>query len=206
MSPPVKPSVAPSTPVTPKTPHTSLTRSFGVASVWLAHPVLSVLLGVSWLALSHSLALFHLLSAALIGLLVPRLLHGFLLNVGIVRWGPVLGLVRVVLWDIVMSNITVAKLVLGPLERMQPAWLPVPLACDHAHVNALFASIITTTPGTVSCVVDESRRVIWVHALNCDAAQAMIDDMKTRYEAPLMQIFGVQPTPATGEHTERTAT
>lgn len=31
---------------------------------------------------------------------------------------------------------------------MQPAWLPVPLACDHPRVNALFATIITTTPGT----------------------------------------------------------
>lgn len=158
---------------------------------WLAHPVLSVLLAVCWLALSRSVEVFHLLSALLIGLVVPRLLHGFLLTTGRIRWWPALRLMRVVLWDIVMSNITVAKLVLGPLERMHPAWLPVPLACDHAHVNALFAAIITTTPGTVSCVVNERRHEILVHALNCDDAQAMIDDMKNRYEAPLMAIFGV---------------
>ena len=36
------------------------------------------------------------------------------------------------------------------------------------------------------------RREILVHALNCDDAQAMIDEMKNRYEAPLMQIFGQQ--------------
>jgi multisubunit Na+/H+ antiporter MnhE subunit len=33
----------------------------------------------------------------------------------------------------------------------------------------LLATIITTTPGTVSCIVDEERRLIWVHALDCDA-------------------------------------
>lgn len=156
---------------------------------WFDHPVLSLLLAVSWLALSRSVEPVHLLSAALIGLIVPRLLRG-LLHVGSpIRWSPALRLTLVVTWDIVMSNITVAKLVLGPMSLPQPAWLRVPLACEHHRVNALFASIITMTPGTVSAVVDEQARCIWVHALNCDDAQAMVADMKARYEAPLLTIF-----------------
>jgi multicomponent K+:H+ antiporter subunit E len=158
-------------------------------ATWLGHPLLSLLLGLSWLVLSRSLAPVHLLSALLIALVVPRLLHPFLGASGRLNWWAALRLTLVVLKDIVMSNIAVARLVLGPIRCMSPAWLPVPLASDHAMVNALFASIITTTPGTVSCVVDESRREILVHALNCDDAQAMIDDMKTRYEAPLLMIF-----------------
>jgi multicomponent K+:H+ antiporter subunit E len=157
---------------------------------WFAHPVLSVLLGASWLALSHSVELVHLLSALLIGLILPRLLHPFLTPADHIDWMAALRLTAVVLKDIVMSNITVAKLVLGPMSTPQPAWLPVPLATDHPRINALFATIITTTPGTVSCVIDEQRHLILVHALNCDDAQAMIDDMKIRYEGPLMQIFG----------------
>lgn len=160
---------------------------------WLGHPLLSLLLGASWLVLSRSLAPVHLLSALLIALIVPRLLHPFLGQAGRLNWWAALRLTLVVLKDIVMSNIAVARLVLGPIRCMSPAWLPVPLASDHAMVNALFASIITTTPGTVSCVVDESRREILVHALNCDDAQAMIDDMKTRYEKPLLEIFRQTP-------------
>jgi multicomponent K+:H+ antiporter subunit E len=83
----------------------------------------------------------------------------------------------------------VARLVLGPMSRPQPAWLRVPLACEHHRVNALFASIITMTPGTVSAVVDEVAPCIWVHALNCDDAPGMVAEMKARYEAPLMAIF-----------------
>jgi multicomponent K+:H+ antiporter subunit E len=157
---------------------------------WLAHPVLSVLLGGSWLALSHSLEVVHLLSALLIGLIVPWMLYPFLDAASRVAWGPASRLALVVLWDILVSNITVARLVLGPQSRMKPAWLPVPLASSHHRVNALFATIITTTPGTVSCVVDEVRGEILVHALNCDDAEAMIHDMKTRYEAPLLVVFG----------------
>lgn len=156
---------------------------------WFDHPVLSLLLAASWLALSRSLEPVHLLSAALLGLIVPRLLRRVLHAGYPIRWGAAMRLTLVVLWDIVLSNITVARLVLGPMSRPQPAWLRVPLACDHHRVNALFASIITMTPGTVSAVVDEDTRCIWVHALNCDDADGMVADMKARYESPLITIF-----------------
>lgn len=154
-------------------------------------PVLSVLLALAWLALARSVEPVHLLSAALIGLIVPRMVSPFLPPAGPVNWGAALRLTAVVLWDILVSNLVVARLVLGPLARMQPMWLRVPLACDHAQVNALFATIITTTPGTVSCVVDEPQGVIWVHALNGDDPVAMAKDMKQRYEAPLMRALGI---------------
>lgn len=158
---------------------------------WFSHPVLSVLLGASWLALSHSLEPVHLLSALLMGLIVPRLLRPFLGPASVIHWPTALRLLAVVLWDIVVSNVVVARLVLGPLQRMQPAWVVVPLESTHPRVNALFASIITTTPGTVSAVIDEVRGVILVHALNCDDAPAMVADMKNRYEAPLLRAFHI---------------
>ena len=159
---------------------------------WFDHPVLSLLLGVSWLALSHSLALVHILSAVLIGLILPKLLAGFLKPADRLHWPSVIRLVGVVLWDIVVSNLTVARLVLGPMDKPTPLWIAVPLASRHPRVNALFASIITTTtPGTVSSMVDEDQGVIWVHALNGDDPEAMAHDMKQRYEIPLLKALNV---------------
>jgi len=160
---------------------------------WFTHPWLSALLALTWLLLAHSLAPVHLLAAALIGLIVPRLLHEALPAASRIRIVPALRLMAVVLWDIVISNITVARLVLGRMDRPQPAWVRVPLDAQHPTAIALFASIITTTPGTVSCTIDEAQRVIWVHALDCaDPAQAAAD-MKARYEAPLRAIFESTP-------------
>lgn len=165
---------------------------------WWTHPWLSALLALSWLLLSHSLAPVHLLAAALIGLIVPRLLHEALPTPPRIRALPALRLLGVVLWDIVLSNITVARLVLGRMDRLQPAWVPVPLDLQHPTAIALFASIITTTPGTVSCTVDEQHRLIWVHALDCSDPTQAAADMKARYEAPLRDIFesGRQGVPA----------
>ena len=156
---------------------------------FFAHPALSLVLALSWLLLQHSLALVHLLSAVVIGLVLPRLLSGFLPVSRAVRWQPVLSLGRRVLWDIVTSNITVARQVLGPLHLLQPAWVVVPLTLTHPTAIALLAAIITTTPGTVSCHIDEARREILVHALSCTDPAQMARDIKTRYESPLLAIF-----------------
>ena len=55
---------------------------------------------------------------------------------------------------------------------------------------ALLATIITNTPGTVSCVVDEKGHCILVHALDGSAgADTIAADIKARYEAPLKEMF-----------------
>ncbi len=157
----------------------------------LSHPLLSLLVAAAWLLLQQSLAPGNLITAALLGLLLPRLLHGFLPEpVRVQRWSTVLRLLGVVLWDIVKSNLIVARIVLSPGSRPQPAWVPVPLDLEHPLAITLFAAIITTTPGTVSCVVDARRRQILVHALDCTDGAAAAADMKARYEAPLKEIFG----------------
>ncbi len=157
---------------------------------WFAHPVLSLLLAATWLLLQQSLAVAHLISAGVLGLVVPRLVHGFL-SAGVVprSWTAALRFTFIVLWDIVVSNVTVARLVLLPTARPRPAWVMVPLALRDPTAITLFATVITTTPGTVSCVVDEERHFILVHALDCEDPAAMAAQMKERYEQPLQEIF-----------------
>ena len=165
---------------------------------WWPHPVLSALLASIWLLLQQSLALPQLVAAAVFAFAVPRLVRGFLRpshaqrpRLVVLRASVIaLRLVAVVLWDIVASNLTVARIVLWPLSKPQPAWVRVPLALDDEIAITLLAAIITTTPGTVSCVVDETRREIVVHALDCADPVAMAAQIKARYERPLQEIFG----------------
>jgi len=104
--------------------------------------------------------------------------------------GAALRLLARVLWDIVVSNMAVARIVLWPWSRPQPAWIEVPLDVQEPAAIVLFAAIISTTPGTVSCVVDEQRRSILVHALDCSDATAAAAAMKRRYETLLQEMFG----------------
>jgi multicomponent K+:H+ antiporter subunit E len=162
-----------------------------VKAGWFAHPVLSGIVALTWLLLQQSVAVPQLITAALLALGIPRLLHGFIGPPLQVRaWGTALRLALLVIWDIVVANVTVARIVLSPLSNPQPAWVPVPLDVQHPTAVTLLASIITMTPGTVSCVVDETRREILVHALDCGDVPALAAEIKSRYEAPLKEIFG----------------
>lgn len=158
---------------------------------WLAHPWLSAIIGLCWLLLQGSLAPANLLWAALLGIGLPWLVHGFIGPGSRPRRGGVaLRLAGVVLWDIVLANIAVARLVLNPARSPHPAWVRVPYSLEDPRAVVLLATIITTTPGTVSCVVDEDRREILVHALNATDPGAVAREIAERYEAPLKEIFG----------------
>ena len=158
----------------------------------LPHPFVSVLVALSWLMLAHSVSAGNLLMALVLALLIPKLIQPFITRTPDINWTAASRLFFVVVWDIMISNIRVAKLVLGPTDRMQPKWFRVPLETQHEQVNSILAMIITTTPGTVSAGIDQDRGDILVHALSTDDENAEIENIKARYEKPLMQIFGVE--------------
>lgn len=156
----------------------------------LPHPFLSGGLLAVWLLLQQSVAPAHLLSGAVLGVVAPLLARGFLGKAARPRaWAEVARLSAVVLWDILVSNVVVARIVLDPSSRPRPAWVRVPLRTRHPTAATLLAAIITTTPGTVSCVVDDERWEILVHALDTDDPQALVEQIRVRYEDPLRRIF-----------------
>ncbi|OTG95577.1 Na+/H+ antiporter subunit E [Acinetobacter sp. ANC 3832] len=158
----------------------------------IPHPFVSVLVALSWLMLNHSAELFDIVVALVLGLIIPKLIQPFIVQTPNINWRMAIKLFFIVLWDIVVSNVRVAKQVLGPTQNLHPKWYRVPLDTDHEHVNALLAMIITTTPGTVSAGIDQERGDILVHALSSDDPDAEILDIKARYEAPLIVIFNAQ--------------
>ncbi len=159
---------------------------------WLPHPFVSFLVFLSWLMLSHSLDLTDILVAILLAIIIPRLVGPFISRTPHIHWTPAVKLFFVVLWDIIVSNFRVAKMVLGPMNQLHPRWYRVPLETEHEEVNTLLAMIITTTPGTVSAGIDQERGDILVHALSSDDTELDIQEIKKRYETPLLEIFDVK--------------
>jgi multicomponent K+:H+ antiporter subunit E len=96
----------------------------------------------------------------------------------------------------------VARQILGPEARVKSTFVQVPLTIRDPHGIATLASIITMTPGTLSADLSDDRRFLLVHALHSDDPEALIEDVKRRYEEPLRAIFsetdmppGPQPDP-----------
>ena len=157
---------------------------------WLPHPLLSLLLLVLWLLLFNTVTLAHILFGLLLGLLVPLFTRRFW--PGSPRVRRPLRLLRyslVVMWDIIIANAQVARLILGPNTRLRPAFIEYPLDLREDFTITLLASTVSLTPGTVSSDVSADRRTLLIHALDVEDAAALIAHIKQRYETPLREIY-----------------
>lgn len=154
------------------------------------HPLLSAALLLVWLLLNNTMAAGHVLLGAILAVAIPLAIEPFWHRERIFRRPQVLlKLVPLVLWDIVVANVTVALLVLGPLGRLKPRFIEVPLEVSHPLAISALASIITMTPGTVSSHVSADRRHLLVHGLYVLDDAAMIAGIKSRYESLVKALF-----------------
>lgn len=153
-------------------------------------PLLSMVITITWVVLTHQVSTLSVVAGVLLGVIIPLPLRR-LFNAGEGIHAPALivKLTAIVTWDIIVSNITVARLVLGRMDQLRPAFVEIPLDAAHPYAANLLASIITMTPGTVSAVLDLERRRLLVHALDCADPAALTAQIKSRYERPLKEIF-----------------
>lgn len=157
---------------------------------WLPHPVLAVALVLVWMLLWDSAAPGVVLLGAVFSVLIVHWSAAFWSDeVRFHRGGLLLRFVPLVLWDILVANINVARLILGSNRKLRPAFLEIPLDVQDPYAISALASVITLTPGTVSAELSADRRTLYVHALDAADAEAEVANIKQRYERPLQEIF-----------------
>jgi multicomponent K+:H+ antiporter subunit E len=157
----------------------------------LPHPLLTVTLTIVWLLLVNEFSIGALVLGLILGLIVPIATAPFWPQrpsvrnpVAIVEYGAV------VLWDIVLANIDVAKLILFKRnDELSPRFISIPLELTSPEAITVLAGTITMTPGTVSADVAADGRSLLVHCLHAPDGEAVVAEIKARYEGRLKEIF-----------------
>jgi multicomponent K+:H+ antiporter subunit E len=151
---------------------------------------MSLLLLVIWLLLNDSLAPGQILLGTALGLLIPLFSKRFWPETAQVKQ-PLLALrlVARVIYDIVIANFVVSRLVLGPSDAVKPTFVRVPLDVQGDFAITALLSVISLTPGTVSAELDAEHRYVLVHALSEEDPESLIRQIKTRYEAPIKEML-----------------
>lgn len=156
----------------------------------LPAPLTSLGILLLWVLLNGA-SIGHALLGAILALVLPLLMPSLRAPgaANLHEPGAAIGLLGVFLYDVLMSNIDVARRVLGPESRIHPGYIRVPLDVRDPRAVAILASIITMTPGTLSAALESDGRVLLVHCFHLDDAEATVASIKSRYEAPLRRIF-----------------
>ncbi|KFL46532.1 Na+/H+ antiporter subunit E [Sphingobium sp. SA2] len=157
----------------------------------LPHPGLTLLLVTMWMLVLNSLSMGGFLLGLFFAIVVPLFTAPFWPDRPQMRLGlPLLGYAFLVLWDIVVANFEVARLILFRRNRdFRSCWLSIPLELRSAEAITLLAGTISLTPGTVSTDISTDGRHLLVHALDTGDPAGEITRIKARYERRLLEIF-----------------
>lgn len=155
------------------------------------HPYLSVLLVVIWLLLVNRFAWGSLVFAVILSIVIPALTEPYWPDRARLRHPlKIVSYVALVIHDIIKANIDVALIVLfKPNRALKPAWITIPLELRTPEAITVLAGTITLTPGTVSADLSQDGHALLVHCLHAPDPQAVVDEIKSRYEARLKEIF-----------------
>lgn len=153
--------------------------------------VVVALMALAWGALTGDFSLVNLVGGGAIGFVALRIAG--------VRGRVELGFLRRVpraaafgfffLRELVVANLRVALMVLGPKRWLKPALLAVPLDVTRDAEIAMLANLITLTPGTLSVDVAPDRRTLYVHCLGVDDPEAMRREIKQGLERRVAELF-----------------
>jgi len=155
------------------------------------HPILSVVIVLVWLCLVNDFSVGQLLLGAIISVIIPLQTNPYWPGRPQIRRAfNIAEYALVVLWDIVISNIQVAYWVLfRRADTLRSRFITVPLDLRTPEAITVLAGTITMTPGTVSADVSADQRALLVHCLETDDPDAVVAQIKSRYERRLKEIF-----------------
>ncbi|WP_232628118.1 Na+/H+ antiporter subunit E [Methylobacterium sp. Leaf118] len=157
----------------------------------LPYPLLSAALTLTWLVLNAPPTPGNVLLALLVGLTVPAVMGALQPRPVRVRApATIVRLLGIVLYDMVRSNLDVARVILG-LRRgeRRTGFVTVPLDLREPYGLTVLAIILTATPGTLWVQYDSDTRCLLMHVLDYTEGSDWERRVKDRYERPLMEIF-----------------
>ena len=157
----------------------------------LPYPLLSAALVLTWLLLNAPPTPGSVLLALLVGLVVPAVMLALRPRpVRVRRPGTIARLTATVLYDMLRSNIDVAKIILG-LRRgeRRTGFISIPLGMRAPFGLSVLSIILTATPGTLWVQYDSHTGRLLMHVLDYTDGEEWVRRVKDRYERPLMEIF-----------------
>jgi len=92
--------------------------------------------------------------------------------------------------DIVASSLAVARIALSPTRVNKPAIVAVPVDAETRWGVALFAYLVSLTPGSTCLHVADDLKVLYVHFLDAPDTAARAAEVKALYEERIIRMEG----------------
>ena len=90
--------------------------------------------------------------------------------------------------ELILSNISVLRLILQPKMDIEPMIFALPTDLKHDWEITLLSSLITLTPGTLVLNVSDDQKTLYIHAIDVDDVDEAIDSIKNSFEKAIKEV------------------
>lgn len=150
----------------------------------------NVLMALAWAAVTGSFSLVNLIFGFALGAVALSLIREQVGSMGYFsRARRMISLMALFIYELVLSSVRVAIMVLRPKMDLKPGIFAYPLKVDRDFEITLLANLITLTPGTLSVDVSDDRRTLYIHALDCSDPEGLREDIADGFERKILEAF-----------------
>ncbi|OIJ22091.1 Na+/H+ antiporter subunit E [Anaerobacillus alkalidiazotrophicus] len=151
--------------------------------------LLNIGLAIIWMLLRQDFSPVEFLIGYVVGLGLLFVLRRFLqFNFYFRRVIAIFKLISMFLWELILANIEMVKIVLSPKLDIQPGIVAVPTKLKTDWEVTLLSSLISLTPGTLSMNFSDDGKTIFVHSIHVPDKEEMIKQIHNTFEKAIMEV------------------
>ncbi|WP_042146058.1 Na+/H+ antiporter subunit E [Paucisalibacillus sp. EB02] len=151
--------------------------------------LINIIIALMWMFLSESYTFASFIAGYIWGLLLVLLLNRFIPGrfYGI-RVVKIIKLILIFIRELVLSNLSILKLIYTPKPEIEPGIFALPLEVKSNWEVTLLAHLISLTPGTLSVAVSDNNDTLFIHAMDIDEVDQSIQEIKDSFEKAILEV------------------
>ena len=151
--------------------------------------LVNLIIALTWMYLNAEWTPISFCIGYVIGLVLLFLLRRFLTDKFYAfRLWALLKLLLIFLKELVISSVSVAKLVLKPNLDMKPGIFALKTELKTDWEITTLACLITLTPGTLTLDISPKGDILYIHALDVPDVEEAIQGIKNSFEKAIMEV------------------
>jgi len=151
--------------------------------------LLNFFIAVTWMFLSGSFQATTFIVGYLLGLTMLFMMRRFFSSRFYMdRVWAVIKLVLLFLKELILSNVSVLKLIVKPKMTIRPAIFALPIVLEKDWEITLLSSLITLTPGTVVLDISDDNKTLYIHTIDFEDIDEAVYSIKNTFEKAIMEV------------------
>jgi len=147
------------------------------------------LIALIWMFLQNDFSFTSFLLGYMIGIIILFVLRRFLIfRFYIHRVWAIFKLIIIFIIELTKANIDVVKIVFTPKLKNKPGIVAMETELTTEVEITLLAALISLTPGTISMDFSADNKTLYIHALDIQDKEQMIEEIRSSFERAIMEV------------------